>query len=519
MKGGLFGLSTARGRPRTVTLTEDQKRELAAIYLATNRTRTDGSMPMAWTLFAAGKAELAHLVQDNMPVGSIPTAAVEAMRKAKSLVGLHRGGARRMRSEGAYVPGTMRLHDSGERRLMAGEQFSVDDATRNVACWIPWPWGGCKCSDKFKVRLGRWQTLVVHDDASGYVPAYSSVFRWSQSYRGVDAASVIFQTERDVAMPLRWVLEGGVWQGGRVMEICGDRFLDAKGRPNQKLVEGWFGRAWTRMSVQPGDVGRHRGEMKAVSELYIKCREGRADPRLHFMEFRVANDLFSEAVEWLNAKRIDSRTYGQWVPRERWMADMEENPVAKRTEEDAWMVSPVCEGRVVHRQGVRVREDGPHGVRMDWLFQAPWLHEYEKRRVSVYFDPMGAWPLRAAITLEGKKQLLGYAECVNPIGESRDRATEMAKAIRATMMTEYRSIVDGQISTSVRAPHGTLTMQRTAGEKPAEAPPEAPAPTRAETPIMPMPQRGGVPNFATAQDTSESLRRRAAKAAEATPHW
>ena len=36
------------GRPRKVELTEEQKKELAALYLATNATRKSGSMTLSW---------------------------------------------------------------------------------------------------------------------------------------------------------------------------------------------------------------------------------------------------------------------------------------------------------------------------------------------------------------------------------------------------------------------------------------------------------------------------------------
>lgn len=39
------------GRPRKVELTEEQKKELAALYLATNATRKSGSMTLAWSIF------------------------------------------------------------------------------------------------------------------------------------------------------------------------------------------------------------------------------------------------------------------------------------------------------------------------------------------------------------------------------------------------------------------------------------------------------------------------------------
>ena len=46
------------GRPRKVELTDEQKKELAALYLATNATRKSGSMTLAWSIFASQQPEL-----------------------------------------------------------------------------------------------------------------------------------------------------------------------------------------------------------------------------------------------------------------------------------------------------------------------------------------------------------------------------------------------------------------------------------------------------------------------------
>ena len=170
------------GRPPVAALSQADLDTIAALFLQTNRTRKDGSIRLAWVRFCEANAgRFGHLVANHVPLTCIPLAVKEACRKARSSISFKRGGRARLTHESAYVPGTMRLARDGKRRLYAGEQASVDDATRNVACWIPWPWGGCPCSDKYGVKLGRWQTLVVHDDASSFIPLFSSVFRVAQS--------------------------------------------------------------------------------------------------------------------------------------------------------------------------------------------------------------------------------------------------------------------------------------------------------------------------------------------------
>jgi hypothetical protein len=166
MKNHFFTTKKPTGRPPVVELSPDDLTAIRVEYLKTNRNKREGSMLLAWVRFCeANPSRFGHLVADHMPATTIPGTVVEICRKTKALVGPARGDAPRLRHESAYVPGTMRRHHQEERRLLAGERASVDDATRNVACYIPWPWGGCRCSDKYGVRLGRWQTLLVHDDA------------------------------------------------------------------------------------------------------------------------------------------------------------------------------------------------------------------------------------------------------------------------------------------------------------------------------------------------------------------
>ena len=378
----------------------------------------------------------------------LPAAALEVMQRARQLVGAARGGAKRLRSEGPYVAGGLRIrHDEG-RRLLAGERYSVDDLTRNVPCWIPWPWGGCKCSDRFGARLGRWQTLAVHDDATSVLVAVKSVFRFEQSYRGADAASLVFQTESEVGMrgfgpgESHWVIEGGVWQSEQMLATLAGRFISAKGRPNQKLIERWFGAMQTRDSVHFGDVGRIRGERMEDNALYLACRRGEKDPRKHFLSMEAGQESLMETIHWMNTREIRSKTYGKWVPMERWETDTAATPLVTRTAADAWVMSPERRRLKITRHAmISCQAVGPLGVAMPLVFSAAWLWEHAGREIDLYFDPMGAWPIEAAVACPKTRKALGTVTCQASFGESRDRDSEMATAIRKTMMSELRCIV------------------------------------------------------------------------------
>lgn len=487
------------GRPPVATLTEDDLAEIKSLYVAaTNHSKKEGSMLLAWVRFCEARPErFGHLVADHMPATTIPTAVVEACRASRALIGALRGGASRQRHEGAYVPGTMRRHHDAERRLMAGERASVDDATRNTACHIPWPWGGCPCSDKFGVRLGRWQTLIVHDDASSFVPFISSVFRWEQSYRATDAASVILRAETSVCQWDNWAIEGGVWQAKRSLAVLGGRFISAKGRPNQKLVENYIGRLWGIMSEQTGDVGRHRGEMKKASDLYLRCRKGSEDPRKHFLSLTHGQEQLYRAVEYLNEKRIQSRTYGNWVPKSRWDADLEESPRAARNAAEDFLILPAAETRKVRSGMFKLTLAGPEGMPMIWTFAEDWLWQFEGREVTAYFDPMAAWPVTATITLKDSRQPLGTVECINSFGEAKDRAAEIVRSIRQTMMSETRVIATRHTERQIRHNTGVIVTTNAAVE--IAAPSEMRAPLSDTLGRLPE-----TPQIATSRDAREA---------------
>lgn len=471
MKLPLFSSpAKAQGRPRSVDLTPDQARELARIYLKTNRTHDQGSMEMAWVLFTEGEIgrEFAWTVSHRRIATRLPVSALETMRKARQLVGAARGGAKRLRSEGPYVHGSMRLHASGGRRLYAGEQYSVDDLTRNVPCWIPWPWGGCRCSDKFGVRLGRWQTLAVHDDATGTLVSVKSVFRFEQSYRGADAASLVFQTESEVGMrgfglgESQWIVEGGVWQSQQMLATLAGRYTSAKGRPNQKLIERWFGAMQTRDSVNWGDVGRIRGEKMEENALYLACRRGEKDPRKLFLCMEEGQDSMMETFEWMNTREIRSKTYGNWVPLERWESDLAACPLTTRSQADIWVMAPERRSLKISRNAmISCQAVGPHGVSMPLVFSAPWLWEHCGRQVDLYFDPLGSWPIEATVACPKTRKALGTVACQNTFGQNRDADAAMATAIRKTMMSELRCIVGSRRAiTEVRGIEGTLRIER-----------------------------------------------------------
>jgi len=199
---------------------------------------------------------------------------------------------------------------------------------------------------------------------------------------------VIHRAETSICQFDHWAIEGGVWQGKRVLAVLGGRFISAKGRPNQKLVENGIGRLWNIMAGLPGDVGRYQAENKVDSQLYVAARAGRIDPRKHFLSLQAGQEALYAAIQYGNEKRLDSRTYGSWIPQSRWEMDLAAHPREVRCAADDFLILPCAETRKVRRGSIQIAEDGPHGIRMIWTFAADWLWRYEGAEVTCYFDPL-----------------------------------------------------------------------------------------------------------------------------------
>ena len=131
--------------------------------------------------------------------------------------------------------------------------------------------------------------LVAREEGVGqrlesYIPAFNFIVRPQQQYTAADVSGFLLRVARDVCRPERFVLEGGNWQANRTLaalRALGVQLTSVKGRPNQKLVENFFNRLWTRLSLELpySQVGRYRDDDKLGQELYCKCQAGRCDPR------------------------------------------------------------------------------------------------------------------------------------------------------------------------------------------------------------------------------------------------
>lgn len=410
-RGGLDALMPASGnsgRKPMVEPSADESKALRKIYAATNAGRDRGSEVTAARLFAQSDAcsePLRHaILKPRSSKHSLPQSVRRAIRVPAAVV-RHIRAPHAASLVGPHIPGWMRMTvDAGtgeRRRLFAGERLSFDDGSMNFVLWVPWPWGGCDCSEKYQVKVGRFQLLAGTCDGYDFCPGASLVARPSQGYRTADPIGAMSRVFLSVGAPDRVILERGTWE----THAMGD-FLEAVGvgvehvhSPHHKLVEGWWNRLWTRMSVDGPQIGRYRGEMEWETYLYLACRAGRKDPREHFWGIERAMAWIEECVRWLNSEPVESDMYGKWVPVEAWEDGMARRPMRRIDPDHAWAAAPERAEWTVRKNGmIGGRIPCPLGPSVDYHFAAESLHRYEGARCRVYFDPATS-PVEATLVL------------------------------------------------------------------------------------------------------------------------
>ncbi len=386
------------GRPPKVELNDAEAKYLAEVYIRSNRGKEAGSMTAAARI--AAKDEQSPLRPETRQVilglsnkHALPTAIKRAMRLGRAVVAKYRN-PKAGQNDGIYVPGFLRMVQDGSRRLVPGERQVWDDASINFGCYVPWPQGGDKCSDKFGVRLARYQLLLGIDCATDFCVGWSYVRRANDAYRAADVASALQRCWRDIGYaPNELVVEGGVWQSERVkafVKAAGVSSISAKGRPNQKLVEGYFNRLWTVQSaLEPrGHVGRFRGELVKETANWTACREGARDPRTLFLSLSETLELIDKSVRYLNDEVMQSATYGRWVPSEVYGAQLHKGH--RLPDGMAAYALPVREVRTMLRGGmIEVKTEAPFGLetKLPYQFACEEGYLFEGARVMVAFDP------------------------------------------------------------------------------------------------------------------------------------
>lgn len=426
--GGLAALADAErpGRPRQVEVSEADALRLRARYLRSNRAENAGSMTQAARSLAKEGAlapEVCEaILRERSSKHLLPVAVREALKTPRAAVALARD-RRSGLTDGLYAPGWLRMREDGSRRLLPGERQVWDDASVNVGVVVPWPRGGDKCSDRFGVRVARFQLLLGLDCATDHVAGYAYVCRASDAYGAADVVRAMHGVwSRNGYAPAEVVLEGHAWQAERTLrflEAAGVKKISAKGRPNQKLVEGYFNRLWTVMSWKfpaRAQVGRFRGEMKEGTRNFIDAQAGKLDPRGIFPSYEEFQEKLLESIEYLEDEWMESRRFGRWRPIEAYRAvNAAMNGV--RMPADIWRHAlPEVAECTVRRGGMlHARATSPHGVAADYDFAWAAGYEADGRKVRVRFDP---WDIAAGGVVEDAatgRVLADGVPCVSPV--------------------------------------------------------------------------------------------------------
>ena len=294
------------------------------------------------------------------------------------------------------APGTMMWNHkstSGEPEFIRSlDQVEADDGTINFPVCVPWTMGGCPCSDRYGVKVGRFQFLRPIDKGSRYRPGFVYVARPSGSYRREDVLTLMRMVCRAIGIPKTWVFEQGTWKSNIVKEAVRLLGCDLQTvySPRQKpFVEGGFNQDWTKLSVHfpNADVGRFMGETEEANLLLAKCKRGTEDPRQHFPMLAVALAAFDEITREQNATPVTSVAWGRWVPQERLAAHCAANPPRQLDPASDWIFSPYVREWTVRGNLVGGRVPLFEEVSVPFDFAASWLPQFHGAKVRVHFDP------------------------------------------------------------------------------------------------------------------------------------
>ena len=412
--GGVSALSDRpkSGRPPVVTLAEDEKKLLRRVYLQSNRAERSGSMTMAARIAARDPANClteatrAAILADRSSKHHLPAEVRRAMREVAPTVVARYRDNREGQNNGIYVPGWLRRDEETGRLLLPGERQVWDDASVNVAVAVPWAGRGDKAGDRWGWRAARYQLLAGIDCATDFFCGFGYVMRTSDGYRACDVANVMHRVWRQQGfMPKKVVLEGGSWQARTTVDFlktAGVGIVDAKGRPNQKLVENYFNRLWTALSIflpGYGQIGRYRGEMRRENLNWMKVLSGSADPRQYFPTLKTFLAALNKAVEYLRWERVESKIYGTWSPQDLYQG-AEANGL-KLVDGLERYALPVVARRQLRRGGMVcvTAETQMEGLKHEYAFATRDGWRFDGAPVTVRFDPATAAERGAVIEL------------------------------------------------------------------------------------------------------------------------
>lgn len=386
------------GRPRKHAFTEEERKVLLAEKLAINRTSTDSSTPEAIRRAAKAGAlrpELVAVIQEREAEGrpGITETMLRDVRVNEAAIRSYRS-PRNAWLDLIQSPGSLMLtvdEATGEERYYKpGEAYTIDDGSINMGCWLSLERPGDKCWEKFRVIVGRFQFIPVVDHRTHCILGFSYTARPRDSYRAEDLTATMQTIFQEHGMPRRMILEHGVSASNLVrdtLETAGVTPIYVRS-PHQKIVERMFDIMWTKLSAQPGQVGRFRGEMEEENRVYGACKRGEKDPRDYFQPLPDVLAAMQEAIQEVNSQWVNSPQYGRWQPAE-WFARDSKEMVRRLATEDVWMFSPtITKPLLVRAFCIGTTVSLMPGLSIKFHFEADFLCEFIGARVQLYFNPL-----------------------------------------------------------------------------------------------------------------------------------
>ncbi len=287
----------------------------------------------------------------------------------------------------------IRDEQSGEKYFIrGGDMWEADDATINFPCVVPWPMRGCPCSEKFEVKVARFQWLVAMDVGSRKVVGYSYTARPKSSYRGEDILAMMRGCLRAHGIPRFWRLEKGAWASNLVanaVATLGSHRIEVHSPHAKPFIEGLFNKFWTKLSYRfpSAQVGRYLGDNQEAARLLTACQAGQRDPRHYFPPLADVLEAFDVVISEHNESPIRSANYGRWIPNERWAADTAARPLRPLDRNHDWIFSPFVREWKVKGNSVSGRVPIMPGLSVPYDFQAPELLPFHGAIIRAYFDP------------------------------------------------------------------------------------------------------------------------------------
>jgi hypothetical protein len=437
--GGLDALlpqSKQAGRKPGHKFSDTEAAAVRALVLQTNRNATAGSTPEALRVALKRgllSPENAALIQSRFDTGKV--CITPAMRNQVRVNVTTTQAARGPRNAWLkYVesPGSLNLEiDEAtglEREIEPGEKWTLDDATINFVCCVPFNLPGNRCSEKFGVMVGRFQFLVPADHRSHFIPGFNYTARPRSSYRAEDLTATLHTAFTEHGYPRAMILEHGVSAAKLVTETLNllDIKIERAASPHQKVIEGIFNKLWTKLSMMPGQVGRFMGDEEESNKLVVSCRAGHTDPTKHFPMLADVLKALHESIREHNSQLIKSVQYGQWIPQD-YFERLAPKHLRKLDPKMAWMFSPVVTDPLKVR-GFKVRttvklmED--YSEVFD--FSAEWMANFNGATVKLYFNPFAPDCLATVVLAQNFSghhagEILGVGEQINRMTRFRRR--------------------------------------------------------------------------------------------------